>query len=230
MALTPVWSAPNALREARLRIIKPQPASEQEAVIPFRFNPGECQIQKQNNFAEIAIPGLETPPIQYVGGASETLSVELLFDTSDCLEDVRKVYVRNLRRLLEINSDLHAPPIVSFTWGHEDFRGVIDSLAVTYTLFSPDGTPLRAKVSMSLKEYRTVEEQVRKRPKFSPDVEKTYVVRRGDSLSGIAERIYRDPTRWREIARANRVHDPRRVATGTVLELPRLALEVTNGH
>ena len=88
------------------------------------------------------IPGLETPPIQYIRGESEKLTAELLADTSDTLTDVPHRYTQPLRNLMNINADLHAPPIVRLSWGSESFKGVIESLNITFTLFTPEGTPL----------------------------------------------------------------------------------------
>jgi LysM repeat protein len=193
-----------------------------DPIIPLRFSPTEYQLQKANNFAEIAIPGLESPPIQFVRGASAKLSAELLADTSDTLEDVREKYVNKLRALLDLNRELHAPPILRLTWDKEVFRGVLESLNVTYVLFNQEGVPLRAKLSVALKEYRPVEVQIKENPTASPDFEKSYTVQRGDTLSGIGAAIYRDATVWREIANANQIRDPRTLAPGTVLTLPRL--------
>lgn len=213
----------DAVREstvpARLQILAPQVAPSE---IPLRFNPSEYQLQKANNFAEIAIPGLETPPIQYVRGSSEKLSLELLVDTSDTLEDVRVKYVNALRGLLNINTELHAPPIVAFVWDKEVFKGVLESMNVTYTMFTALGVPLRAKLSTTMREYRPVTVQYKERPRNSPDVEKVFVVRRGDSLWSIAGQVYRDPARWREIALRNGIQDPRTIEPGNELLVPRL--------
>lgn len=217
--ITPVSSAAQNLQRAKLVIESPKVADN---VIDFRFNPTEYQLQKSNNFSDIPIPGLESPPIQFVRGNSEKLTVELLADTSDTLKDVREVYVNRLRGLMKIRTESHAPPIVNFVWSRNEFRGVIDSLNVTYTLFSPEGTPLRAKLSLTLKEYRPVEIQLKDTPKTSPDVEKTWVVRRGDKFSSIAAAVYRDPAEWRAIAEANQVKDPRVLRPGTVLRLPKI--------
>ena len=54
----------------------------------------------------------------------------------------------------------------------------------------------------------------------SPDVAKTRVVRRGDTLSAIAAEEYGDPAVWRPIARANGIVDPRRLPPGQVLTIP----------
>jgi nucleoid-associated protein YgaU len=53
-------------------------------------------------------------------------------------------------------------------------------------------------------------------------VEKRYVVRTGETLSSISAAVFRDPALWREIALANAIADPRAVAPGTVLTIPRL--------
>jgi nucleoid-associated protein YgaU len=111
---------------------------------------------------------------------------------------------------------------VRFVWDTQVFLGVLDSLNVTYVLFTPEGIPLRAKLSLSMKEYRPVEIQIKQNPKASPDFAKTYVVRRGDTLSGIAFAIYRDSGLWRAIAAANRIQDPRTLPPGRVLQLPRV--------
>jgi len=216
----PVNSAGQGPGKAYLEILVPEGIAD--PVIPVQFNPTEYQLQKSNNFAEIAIPGLETPPVQYVRGNAHKLTAELLVDTSDTLEDVRKRHVTKLRDLLNINSDLHAPPIVRLVWDGEVFKGVVESLNITYTLFTPEGTPIRAKLNLTLMEYRSVEEQKKATPKFSPDVEKVYIVKRGDTLASVAASVYSDPTLWREIARNNEIMDPRRLPPGLILNLPRL--------
>jgi LysM repeat protein len=219
MATSVIQLAGQSLVQAYLEIIAPRVPNP---VIPLRFNPTEYQLQKANNFQEIPIPGLESPPIQFVRGGAEKMIAEVLVDTSDTLEDVRVAYVDALRGLMNLNRDLHAPPIVRFTWDTEVFRGVLESLNVTYVLFTPDGVPLRAKLSLSLKEYRPVEIQIKQNPTASPDYDKTYVVQRGDTLSGIAFAVYRDASVWRDIAENNDIQDPRSLQPGQVLQLPSL--------
>lgn len=217
--MTPLSAIRQGLVPARLEILTPRVP---DPIIPLRFNPSEYQLQKSNTFAEIGIPGLESPPIQFVRGGAEKLSLELLADTSDTLEDVREKYVTKLRDLMRLNPELHAPPIVAFSWDTQVFKGVLESLNITYVLFSPDGVPLRAKLSVTLKEYRPAAVQFRETPTLSPDFDKSFVVRRGDTLSGIAGQVYRDPSRWREIARANGIVEPQRLRPGDALRVPKL--------
>ena len=218
MSITPVSAAAQGIR-AHLQIVRPR----DDTPIPLCFNPTEYQISKANTFADIPIPGLETPLLQYVRGDSEKLSVEALVDSSNKLEDVRVLYVDKLRKLMSINSQEHAPPLVAFVWDRPVLSGVLESLAVSYVLFTSDGIPLRAKLTMSLREYRSAAAQAARTPLQSPNVEKTFVVRRGDTLASISQALYRSPAFWRELAAANGITDPRRLQPGQVLTAPRLS-------
>ncbi|MEV6824479.1 LysM peptidoglycan-binding domain-containing protein [Amycolatopsis sp. NPDC051102] len=223
MSTTPVSFARTGAAQARLEIVRPVIADERARRIPLRFNPTDYKLSKANTFAEITIPGLDTPPLQYVRGGSETLAVQALVDTSDTLENVRTVYVDAVRNLLRPDSREHAPPVVRFVWDESVFTGVLEKLDVTYQLFRPDGVPLRAQLDLSLKEFRPAAVQVAESPRSSPTVEKSYVVRRGDTLPSIANAVYRRPDAWRELARANGITDPRDLRPGRVLTVPRLA-------
>lgn len=205
--------------EAELRIVEP---TEDKAKIPLHFNPSEYKLKKENTFAEVPIPGLESPPLQYVRGGARVLTMDVLVDTSDDLSNVREKYVAKIEGLLEQSEKLHAPPIVEFAWAEQVFRGVLQSLEVNYVLFHSDGKPLRAKLSLTLKEYRPVDVRLKSEKLTSADVEKRYVVRAGETLSSVSAAIFRDPARWREIAIANGISDPRDVEPGTVLTIPRL--------
>ncbi len=206
------------LVKAHMEIVKPKGKPD----IPFRFNPTEYQLAKTNTFAELAIPGLPSPPLQYVRGGSEKLTLDLILDTSHSLKDVRKEYVNGLRGLMSVEKELHAPPIVKLVWDQDVFTGVMESLTVTYTLFSPKGVPLRAKCTVGLKEFSTVSRQLLETKTASPDFDKSWTVRRGDTLSSVAGALYQEPERWREIARANDIDDPRRIEPGRELAIPRL--------
>jgi len=210
------------LADAYLEVAIPEQPNAKRR-IPFRFNPSEYSLKKTQTLAEIGIPGLASPILQWIRGGAETLTFDALLDTSDSLENVDDKFVKALRVLLDPDMQLHAPPVVDFVWGPRNFRGVLDSLSISYTLFSAEGTPLRAKASISLREYRPAEVQERAHQRSSPDVEKTYLVRRGDTLPNIAAALFRDPARWRELAEANGIRDTRRVLPGTRLRVPRLA-------
>ena len=78
----------------------------------------------------------------------------------------------------------------------------------------------RATVTLSLREYRTLREQLEELNLQSSDHTRIHVVREGETLPHIAFNAYQDPTRWRLIADANRILNPRRIAPGQALVLP----------
>lgn len=192
------------------------------------FNPTEYTLTKAAQIAEIAIPGIDSPVLQFVRGQDERLTLDLLFDTTDSGMDENAVDVTTLTRqvyqLVKIQPATHAPPRFLLTWGNSlSFKAIAEQVQQKFTLFSPTGTPLRATVSLTLREYKTLEEQLKDLKLQSPDHTKVHVVRRGDTLSDIAAAEYGDPTAWRVIADRNRVSDPRRPRPGTALEIPALA-------
>ena len=101
------------LRKAHIQVLDANGAVKEE--IPVLFNPGEYSMEKSNEFANITIPGLESPLLQFVRGGLETLSMDLFFDSYEENKDVRE-YTDKITDLLKIDPALHAPPILRFIW------------------------------------------------------------------------------------------------------------------
>src|SRR5207237_3772693 len=88
------------------------------------------------------------------------------------------------------------------------FTCVVESVKQKFTLFSPAGVPLRATLTVALREYKTLDEQLAQLNLSSPDRTHSHVIQRGETLSGIAWQLYRRPGEWRLIAEANNIEDP----------------------
>jgi nucleoid-associated protein YgaU len=187
------------------------------------FNPAEYSLQKGNQFASAPLPGLSNPVLSFVNGDADILSMELFFDTytnrggSDVRDETKKI-----ARLLDIDPTIHAPPPVRFVWGPLSFRAVIERLTQRFTMFREDGVPVRATLSVTFKEYKTIEEQLSERPTESSDWTKRRVVADQDRLCLIAAIEYGDPAVWRVIAEANEIDNPRLLVPGQELRLPPL--------
>ncbi len=183
------------------------------------FNPNQYTLDKANQYAEAAIPGLEAPILQYVHGNTRSLTMELFFDTYEEQTDVRdqtnKVY-----KLLKIDSSTHAPPICDITWGDVLFTGVLDHVSGKFNLFLANGTPVRATLSVTFKEYIEVKVLVQEDPTQSADHRKSRTVKAGDRIDTIAAEEYGDAAKWRLIAQANGLDDPTILQPGDVLRLP----------
>lgn len=186
-------------------------------VISAQFNPAEIKRTKGVDWAEIRIPGLDFPKLHFIAGNARQIPLRLEFD-GEGQADVSET-VRQLEALVQIDRTTGAPPTVRFVWGPQAFDAVVSDLTVTYDAFREDGTPTACTVEMTLCEYDDVKASVQSssRPALEPS---QYVVREGDTLSSIAYAAYGDPAKWRDIAKANGIANPRSVAPGTRLVLP----------
>lgn len=202
------------------------------------FNPNQYSIQKSNKWDVKEVVGKGLPKPQFGGGEPRKLSLDLLFDASDLGEDEDVLEAtRALFKMMEVNPGLKnsgkskntgRPPHVTFTWGNVlTFQAVPDSLSIQYTLFHPDGRPIRATVKLSLIQVSKAEDgssaagEQKQNPTTRGEILRSHVVRDGDSLASISFSAYGDPTRWRTIADANGIDDPLRLRRGTTLSIPR---------
>lgn len=195
--------------------------------VSVQFNPEEYTVDRETTFAQLAVPGLSAPIVQFVAGNAQTIQLDLLADTTEASPaggagaDVRRI-VRDVTALMDIDPGLHAPPPVIFAWGTFTFTCVVQKVSQSFVLFAADGTPLRARLKVTLSEYRNIELEAKEIKRQTVDYTKTHVVAEGDSLPLLAYREYADPTAWRAIAVRNAIVDPRVLVPGTALAVPRL--------
>jgi hypothetical protein len=99
---------------------------------------------------------------------------------------------------------------------HVSVEAVADGVRVAGTV--PDAATARAVLAVASSAAPGVE--IDGRGLSWPPAPRYWHVLAGDTLWAIAARTYGDPTRWREIARANLKVDPRRLAVGVRLVIP----------
>ncbi len=199
--------------------------------LTVQFNPEEYTINRDVNYAQAAVPGLSAPLLQFAHGNMQTLDLELLLDTYESHrgpggsnaagDDVREL-VRRVTRLMDIDPRTHAPPVLLFTWASLSFTCVLAKASQKFVMFRPDGVPVRARVQVTFNEFRNAELEAKQVKRETSDYTKWYEVVQGDTLSGIAGRIYENPATWRAIAILNELDDPFALAVGQRLLLPQL--------
>ncbi len=200
--------------------------------VAVQFNPEEYTLSRDINYAQSAIPGLSAPLLQFVNGNLQTLEMELFLDSYEAhaagtvsvnaaRTDVR-VLARKVADLMAIQPGTHAPPVLLFSWASLTFTCVLARLAQRFTMFLPDGTPVRARLTATFNEYRDADTEAREVKRETSDYSRHLVVSQGQSLSSIAAQEYGDARLWRVIAIANGLQRARGLAPGLELLLPHL--------
>lgn len=134
----------------------PPPGEE----IEVQFNPTTLRLQINNS-----VTGGEQrnqTARQPVGSTSTVLSLDLIFDTADEGTTDKPRNVREKTAVVEKfvlpsgeGNDKQAAPKLRFHWGTLIFDGVLETVSIDFDLFAADGTPLRAKVSLAIKEQNS---------------------------------------------------------------------------
>jgi len=202
------------------------------------FNPEEYSVNRDNNFAQTAIPGLSAPILQFVHGNMQTLEMELFLDTfeshregnrvlNQAGEDVRHL-TSKITDMMNIDATTHAPPVLVFTWASLSFTCVLARASQKFILFLPNGTPVRARLQVTFNEFSNAEFEAQALKLETADFSKLHVVGGGETLSSIAFLKYVNPALWRPIALANNIDDPRTLPVGLRLLVPQLPFRDPN--
>ena len=136
-------------------------SDEQESPIgepvAVQFNPASLSLQVTNQIEGNRSRGRQVR--QYTGSSSSTLTLDLIFDTADEGTTDTPRSVREKTALVEKyvlpkgdGDQKQAPPKLQFQWGGVLVKGVVENVSIDFDHFASDGTPLRAKVNLSIKE------------------------------------------------------------------------------
>ena len=200
-----------------------------------QFNPSEYSIERSVNHSKKTPLYRDTSPdyFQTVSGGDATLNIKLYFDSYTPLSPATprsgipnidpsvNNRIKELLSLIKYDHEDHEPPRVGFVWGSLFFVGNITRQQTQYTLFSQDGTPVRAQMTLTITgEEAAIESQVRQYPMESPDRTKVRWLRSGDSLWLMAQEEYGDVSMWKDIAQANEILNPRAITDVKLLKVP----------
>jgi hypothetical protein len=193
------------------------------------FNPHEYTLTKQNRWERGETKGKNVPRLKFSQGGSQTLKLQLFFDTYAEGTDVRE-HTDPLWQMMMVNSDKtnprsnkSEPPPVSFQWGGLVFDAVITNMSQKFSLFFKDGTPARTTIEITLEQLSDDQDFARQNPTSGGgEAPRTRLVKASERLDLIAYDEYEDATEWRRIAEANALTHPLRLRPGQRLVIPPL--------
>jgi LysM repeat protein len=200
------------------------------------FNPSSLTIGRSNSWTPNPGLGRTMGKAAFAGSNPGVMSLSLLFDTTDTGEAVT-LHTGKLMQLMDPDPSLPGadettgnvrPRTVVFHWGQSltSYPAVIVDLATDFDYFASNGTPLRARVSLTLMQYEESDAFGPQNPTSgTPNPHRVHRVQPGETLDRISARYYGSSTKWRALAAANGIEDPLAVRPGTVLSVPRLGGE-----
>lgn len=202
-----------------------------EESVEVMFNPTEYSFTKSNNWQVPKKKGANVPPLEFNGGNPTDLKVQLMFDTYESGEDVRKQYTNAIWNLAMVNKQKidpktkkGRPPKCEFRWGTMwSFKAVVAQINQKFTLFLPDGTPVRAVLDVTFKQVEDEGLYPRQNPTSGAvPGHRSHTIKEGETLDWIAAQEYGSAVHWRFIAETNAIDNPFQVKPGTVISLPPL--------
>jgi len=132
------------------------PTIDQRTKVDVQFNPTTLRVQLSNRTAGGQQAGAQAR--QRPGTGEMQVSFDLVFDTADEGGTTTAVSVldktKSVERFVRPRSarpGQEAPPRVVFVWADFQVQGTMESANIDLDLFSAEGVPLRAKVSVSIK-------------------------------------------------------------------------------
>jgi phage protein U len=135
--------------------------------VDAQYNPKELQIDKSVPWQKHNKANANGLQLEFTGAEGRTMSIDLLFDGYEENTSVQDsvAVLETLATVREPDSpedDKRRPHHCVVVWGtvmgggDNKFKCVIEQISTKYTMFSQDGTPLRATVTLKLKEAERV--------------------------------------------------------------------------
>ena len=131
--------------------------------------------------------------------------------------------VEQFQKVTGYNGDIHRPNYLKVVWGTLQVkRCVLKSASIAYKLFRADGVPLRAVITATFTDNSDDQTRVAVAQDQSPDLTHRRVVKAGDRLPAMCQKIYGDPRLYLRVAAANGLDDFRRLEPGSEIYFPPL--------
>ncbi len=207
-----------------------------DGVFTAQVNPEKVTFKYQIELEQQQGRGTSGSQPRYGKTKPEELTFQFLFDATGAVPlpdgspsiSQQGVVPRldQLKRVaLNFNGDQHKPNNLLLTWGTLVFKCVLAEMNLDYTLFTADGTPVRATAACKFCGYVEDSLRVSKDRLRSPDLTHVRAVQEGETLQHHVVGIYSRPEHYLDVARANRLTNFRRLRAGQILQFPPLTKE-----
>lgn len=172
-------------------------------------------------------PGTPNTSSKFEKAPPSEVSFDLIFDGSGVVDINRVDLVDEIEKFKKVvydyNGDIHKPNYLKITWGKSPFfQCHLTSMSITYKLFRPDGSPIRAEVKVSFKNFEDPNKIEQEAKRKSPDLSHIVTVVAGDTLPALTYKAYGEKEHYLKVARFNQLTNFRNIKPGTQIVFPPL--------
>jgi len=198
------------------------------------INPEKYKRTYQICYNETQPQGAASGSPEFNRAKSDEITMELVFDGTGVVppplpgsepftgNGIAEQLDEFLGLVFDYNGSIHSPNFLQLVWGELIFDCRLTVLDLTYTLFKPDGTPLRARANATFREYTNKIELEKEENDQSPDMTHVRTVVAGDTLPLMCYDIYGSSVYYPQVAAANNLTDFRQLKIGSQLVFPPL--------
>lgn len=193
----------------------------------IQFNPKEYSQNERIGFHQENAIGKDGTELKFARTSPKDYQFELLIDGTGAsgVENKREVLaeIELFKATVAFKGNLHRPNTLLLIWGALIIFCELTQLNIKYTLFRPNGTPLRALLSVTFKETVNVVQSLLQMALESTDLTHRRVVQEGDKLPLMCQNVYQTTRYYLEVARANEITNFRSLKPGMELIFPPVA-------
>ncbi len=165
------------------------------------------------------------PDQKYEFTPNDEISFDIVIDCTGIVDTKRTDMEKEIKALEKIvytyNGTIHRPNYLKICWGNiTPFQTVLKTFNTTYTLFKPDGSPLRAKIALSFGMYVAPKKRKKREKRKSPDITHLVEVVEGETLPQLSTKIWNDPSYYIQVAQYNGLNKFRHLKAGEKLIFP----------
>lgn len=199
--------------------------SDNIPIYTVMINPKSIKWNRKITYSDKQPLDSSTSSQKYRSTPSIELNFDIIIDCTGVVDASRLDMSKEITDLEKVvytySGKIHRPNYVRIQWGHGQlFDSVLKTFNTEYTLFKPNGDPLRAKVSLSFGEYIAPKKAKKKEKKTSPDITHLVEVVEGESLPQLSSKIWDTPNFYIQVAQYNDLNKFRNLKGGLELVFP----------
>lgn len=191
------------------------------------LNPENYSQRFQIKYTEEQSPGTSGMQLKFDKIEPRTMEFEFILDQTGALPGTSKTergvedQIEEFKALtLGYDGNIHRTRYLKLIWGTLLFKCCLENLDVTYKMFKPDGSPVRATLKAGFKEFMEDERRVAEENAQSPDLTHLRIIKEGDTLPMLSNQIYGDIKYYMHVAERNGLVNFRNMEPGSKIIFP----------